>query len=289
MPYSIYSSASFEASIGSESSYNSGAGTSYGALGVGMAVDEFQLQNQFTPLYQLGQRTPIEYYSQGHKTAVSLSFVLANDNYNWLNFVLQNMNSTVTPTFETTAAASNINTMFIKMSGATNTRTISGVAINDTTLDFSEGKTVDVKMSGVGASGTITTGAVSTTYPSQPVTWVTVGAGTVTAQPVQSANLTISNTLGQYYGLGSVTYQLFVPLEFSVTGKLTVYHNSGLVEQLFSQPVAGQSSNSLVLTAGNYTFTIGGLYLDQGNIKVAPVTTVLDEIDFKGETLTVTA
>jgi hypothetical protein len=30
------------------------------------------------------------------------------------------------------------------------------------------------------------------------------------------------------------------------------------------------------------------MYLDKGNIKVEPVTTVMDEIDFMGETLTVT-
>ena len=274
MPYTIYSSASFQGEVGSETSYNLGSGTSYGALGVQMSIDAFTAKNQYEPLYQLAQRSPINYYTKGHQMSVNTKFVLAEDNKNWLNFILQNNGSG-------TYQVGNVSSGFATVYGGGKSYTASGLVFDGATLSFEEGKTVDVSMNATGANLTMGTTAITPTYPSSFVTWTSATINGIT-QPVNKMTLNIDNAPALYYGLGSVEYVTYIPLKFKVHGSLDIYHDADIIDTILSAP-----SNTVTINAGNYTFTISGLYYDTGEINIVPVTTVMDKLTFVGNTITI--
>mgnify|MGYP001626187782 CR=1 FL=1 len=286
MAYKIYSSAEFQANVGLEQSFNAGAtgGTNYGALGVGMKVSTFDMDADYDPLYQLAQRNPVEFYTKGHKVNTDLDFVLAADNYNWINLLGL---STVTGQVSDT-----MSTAFVQVGGPTNVYTVGGVAFSSAAIDVEETKTIDVKMTGRGASLSVAAGSLSTTYPVDPLIWTTASVtlnGGAVSNPVKKASINIKNDLGQYYGLGSDTYTMFTPLKFTVTADIEIYHTSGLVQTILTQPDAATSTNTLVLSVAPYTFTISGVRFNKGGFTLQPVDPVIDKLSVVGTAINITA
>ncbi len=283
MAYTIYSSANFQFDFGAETSFNSGAGTDYGALGVAMKVGTFEPDNQYEALYQINQRNPVAFYSKGQKFNINTDFTMANDNVNWLNYILYN---SATNTY----TVGNVSSAYGTLVGGGKSYNASGVIFDGATINFEQGKPVEVTMDGVGTRLTMGTATVSPTIPSQFVTWTTVTVGGIT-QPIESLNLKIENAPERYYTLGSLDYVAYIPLKFSVTGTIKIYHDSDIIDTIMGSSTTQNPPTSpitLTITAGNYVFSIAGLYYNTGKINIVPVETVMDEITFVGENLTVT-
>ena len=282
MAYTIYSSANFQFDFGAETSFNLGSGTDYGALGVAMQVGTFQPSNEYEALYQINQRNPVAFYSKGQKFNIDTKFSMANDNVKWLNYILNNSGIN-------TYTVGNVTSAYGTLVGGGKSYNASGIIFNGATIDFEQGKTVDVTMDGVGTHLTMGTATVTPSIPSQFVTWTGVTVGGIT-QPIQKLNLKIDNAPARYYTLGSLDYVAYIPLKFSISGTIDIYHDSDIIDTIMGSSTTNPPTTpiTLTITAGSYVFTITGLFYNEGKINIVPVETVMDEITFVAENLTVT-
>ena len=297
----VYSSAAFSAVFGKETSYGVGSsgGKQYGALGIGMSLDTFSLQNQLDYIYQLGQRPPSNVYTAGRNVDIGTKFILADDaalTGSWLDFILQNngANPPVWNVGEQASAYLLINT------GAGNQYEISGVAFDTAGLTIATGKPVEVTVTGKGAGANYLTSTSTTVqYPSSPVTWTGIVLsvdGTPIAQPVTDLTINIKNSNQMFYTLGNVQYVAFVPTKFEVSGSFTVLHGStpNYASEIFANDLSGSAAHTLSFTAGiaggstvQYTFNAGSVFYDEDSLHIQPVDPVTDKITFKGLTLQV--
>jgi len=250
-----------------------------------MKYTEFSATNQFDHLLQIGQRTPLAYFSKGDVFNISTEFVLADDNKNWLNFLLHNNAGTYEVGSISSAAVLLHDVVGSKLYEAT------GIAFDNATLTFNSGETVNVTLGGKGSkfSGKSDATGITTTYPNQYVTWVNatvkVGGTTIT-QPVKTLNIKMENNIEYFYTLGSLNYVSYVPKNFAFTSTIEILHDSGFIDALM-QETSPASSTSLTITAGSYTFTISGAYLNQGSMNIEPVNPVVDKIEIVANSITV--
>jgi len=284
----VVTPASFSSAVWEEADYNSGTsgGTNYGALGVAMKYTEFSASNQFDNLLQIGQRTPLAYFSKGDVFNITTEFVLADDNKNWLNFLLYNNAGTYEVGSIKSGAIQLYDVVGSKLYEAT------GIAFDNASITFNSGETVNVTLGGKGSkfSGRVDTTPITTTYPVGYVTWVnasvSVGGVTIT-QPVKSLSIKMENNVEYFYTLGSLNYVSYVPKEFKFTATLEVLHDSGFIDALM-QESSPATDTTLSITAGTYTFNVSGVYLNQGSMNIEPVNPVEDKIEIVANSITVT-
>ncbi len=294
-PYGeVYTGANFQISHYIESSY--GAGTSLalaniGNLGVAEKVTTFQIDNQFEPLYNLGTREIAQYYSKGWRVNVTVEFVMCGDQKQWLNYVMAG-NSGGT---STTWGVGNINSDAIVINTGEGTQYIvSGIVYTDASISITEGDVVKVTLSGAGQKFYKPAAAFtpSFTIPTDLYTYKDV---TVESGIVKSFTIDIKNNPEQYYTLGALDYQAYLPLKFEASGKWEVYHNSAAsllpstLPATVTSPANIQTNISCVIgtDSNKYTFTASNVVYNQSEMNVEPVQTVIDTITYIAGDLTV--
>ncbi len=312
----IFPSAVFAAAFGLEDEFGSGTGTTdgiLGVLGVALSVENFKQENQFEGLYRLGSRAAELFYSKGLNVAVDINFVMANDNFNWLDLILnrqQSGSTTISTTWTVPDREGEIPTMYMNLQDEHGYfYTGYGFGVETAKLSFEEGKTCDVSLSVKGKTVTYASSSTAPeafsqglTYPTEFVTWANVqvsyngkyGSSTFGVQPITTLDLTINNNLKFYYGLGSIDYKAMVPQKLDVSGKLDILHDSNMLEQFMTSASTQSSTNSydLTLTIGSdygksYVIEIEGMYWNDGSMTLKPVDPVIDELTFKARNVKV--
>ena len=294
----IYTGANFTINHYIETSYGTGTtgATAVGNLGIAEKVTTFNIQNQYNPLYSLGSREIQAYYSKGWKVSLNVEFVMCGDNKNWLNYVLQS-NGVSPPTYDVGGIKSDAIQI---ATGEGTVYVINGIIYTDANITVTEGDIVKVTLSGVGRAMTSYTGTITTTIPSDLYTYKDVTASTVGNLGngiIKDFSIDIKNSPEQYYSLGSLEYQAYLPTKFEASGSWTVYHNSSPSEMPTVLPTTATSSADVITPfstvyigtdANKYTFSVSAGVINEGEMTVEPVTVVLDKITYIGSAVSVT-
>ncbi|MEM0143466.1 MAG: phage tail tube protein [Candidatus Parvarchaeum sp.] len=309
----VYPTSVFQAAFGLESEYGSGTGSTagvLGVLGVGMSIESFKQENKFDPLYRLGSRAPQLFYSQGVKISTSAKFVMATDNKNWLDLILNKEGST-TISWTIPDRVGSLPSAYMNLQDEHGYfYTASGFAVEKASLSFRQGETCNVTLDMTGSYVTYadsTTAPVAfasgLTYPIQFTTWANVqvsyagsyGSTTFSVQPITDLSLDINNNLEYYYTLGSLDYVAFVPKKLDISGSITILHDSNLIEHILTTADSQSSTNSytFTITIGSeygspYIIEIEGMYWNDGSMTFTPVDVVEDKFTFKARNVKIT-
>lgn len=282
MVNAVYSSAGFTFDVATETAYNSGTKLAdLGELGIMTKFSSYELDNAFTEAYQIGQRIPEAFYTQGLKAQIGLDFYMCQDQVGWLAFVMG------AATGGTYTVGNTIQTGQVQLGTPQgDIFTIGGIAFNTADINIQTGQAVQVSLRGVGSSfstvaGTLVAGAIPTTL----LTWkdcnLTSG---VTTSLVESLKLTIDTGAKQFYALGSAQYQTYLPLESKITAEVQAFHNDTALDVLYQLTTAGTVSVAI----GTHTATFTGCYLTKGSLDLEPVKEALNTIDFSATQVTFT-
>ncbi|MEM0142468.1 MAG: phage tail tube protein [Candidatus Parvarchaeum sp.] len=309
----VFPTSVFQAAFGVESEYGSGTGSTLGVLGVlgvGMQIESFKQDNQFDALYRLGSRAAQLFYSQGIKVSTSAKFVMATDNKNWLDLVLNKQGST-TISWTIPDRVGVLPSAYMNLQDEHGYfYTASGFVVETASITFEQGKTCDVDLSMTGNYVTYSNSSTAPvsfsgglTYPIQFTTWANVqvsyvgsyGSTTFSVQPITDLKIEIKNNPDYYYGLGSIDYVAFVPKKLDVTGSMTILHDSALIEHILTTANTQSSTNSytFTITVGSeygspYIIELEGMYWDDGSMTFTPVDVVEDKFNFKARNIKVT-
>jgi hypothetical protein len=291
MPQTIYSGTGFTLDVGTETTFNSGTVlVDFASLGIMTKFTSYELDNGWTAAYQLNQRYPSAFYTNGLKVGIALDFYMCEDSVGWLQFVLG------PPTGGTYTVGTAIATGVVNLGTPQGNKFIvGGIAFNTAKFAVTQGSPVEVTLTGTGASfGTVVPGTVlAGTIPSQLLTWkdvaMTVGP---TTQLIQSLNFNIDTGASLYYALGSATYQAYLPLKSEITGDITAFHNDAAFDVLMNLPVLGSTvvpsnaGGTITVTMGSHTVTFTGVYLTKGTLGLEPVKEATDKFDFSAQQIT---
>ncbi len=303
----VYTGTNFLLDLGRESSFNTGSTSAFdmGSLGVGLKLSTFSMKNQANPIYGVNQRTALGWYSKGVDVDVSADFSLADDSdttKSWLDFILTGAGGSATTPNTSWSSGGTVNTGYASIQSymsAYEMYAVSGIVFDSAKISIKEGELVSVTLSGTGTQETssVPTSSISVTPPTNVLSWkdASVEIGSTLASiptPIDSLDMTISTNKKMIYGLGSLVYQGYFLQEFKVEGTMSVYHDSGLMEDIFKYNIGSSDSqfaltDNLQITIGTYTFSISGLIRNEGAMDVQPVKEVMDKLSFLGTTMTV--
>lgn len=291
----VFSSTSFTWDVATETSYNSGTvGTDFGALGIGASFTSYELDNAWTEAYQIGQRTPEAYYTQGLQAVTNIDFLMCQDQIGWLQFVLGSA------TGGTYTVGSVIASGMIKLGTPQgNSFTIGGIAFASAKIAVTQGGAVKVSLAGTGTSFTEVTGGgslVASTIPTSLITWkdvtvnTVIGVGTIAPTLVQELDFTINTGAKLYYALGSPQYQAYLPLQSQIECNITAFHQDTNIQYLYNY-LASQTPDTVggtvVVNLGTHTATFTGCYLKKGTLQLQPVTEAVNQLTFRAINVTI--
>ncbi len=299
----IYSAAGFTWDIATETSFNSGTkGTDLGILGVGANFTSWELDNEWTAVYQIGQRAPQAYYTAGLKTAVGIDFYACADGWNFWTLALPAIGTgtySVSTVMGSTVQPSSA--MLMVGTPQQNTFQVQGIVFQTLKLNVDQTAPVKVSLTGVGSafSSTYGSGTVAVgTYPSQMLTWkdVTVSTGTTTvasvaASFVKTLDMTITTNAQQFYALGSPNYQAWVPKASKIECTLTMFHQDPNIEYLFNYLSASTNVGGTITVNFGTTHAVQfqGCYLKKGGITgLKGVEEVMDAVSFEAVNVVIT-
>ncbi len=303
----IFTGSNFILDVGRESAFNDGvtSGFDMGSLGAGLQLSTFTMKNDFNPIYGVNQRTPLGWYTKGLKVDFSADFYACDDSdtaKSWLDFVLTGSGGSSTTPNTSWSSGTTINSAYGQIQSylsAYDMYTVSGIVFDSAKINVQQGELVKVSLSGTGTQETTSapTTSISVTPPSDVLSWkdATVEIGATLASvptPIESLDMTISTSKEQIYGIGSDIYQGYYLKEFKVEGSVNIYHDSGLIGDIFGYGISSSDSavsltDNLKLTIGDYTFNITGLIRNEGEMNIPPVKEVMDKISFMGTAMTV--
>lgn len=289
MVNAIYSSTGFQFDVGVETAFNSGTvGTDLGALGIMAQFTSYELDNNWTELYEIGQRYPQAFYSAGLKAPTAIEFYMCQDQIGWLGFAL---GAAVGGTY---TVGNTIQTGQVSLwTPQNNVFTVGGIVFNTAKISTTQGSPVSVSLNGVGTSfssagGTIVPGAI----PSTLLTWkdcsILTGTvagnvyGTITSSLVESFDFTIDNSAKMFYALGSASYQTYLPLQSVISGNITAFHNDSAYNDIYSAIVGNSvaQGGTLGIAIGTRTALFTGTYLTKGSLQLAPVKEAMNTLSF---------
>lgn len=256
----IWTGANYSLELGAESSFKSGSGTSFGAVGFGTKLSSYSIKQNMEGVYNLGSNVYAGYYSKGYSIDIGLDFALCGDNKNWIKWL--GIGTALV------SAYANVGT------GEGTKYTVSGIIFKEARITARTGELVMVSLSGEGSNFSSTTGTVATTYPTQFYTFKDVvlsGYGVVT-----NLELTIDTQAEMLYNLGDLHYVGWAIRGYRVTGSIEAYHDVGSA----IPTLLGATPSSLSFSIGSYTFTISDFVMNEGAVTIEPVTPVVDRISF---------
>ena len=286
MVQAVYSSAGFKFDISAETAFNSGtilAGFDFGAAGIGTKFTSYELDNAWNPIPEIGQRTPQAYYTAGLSAPVNVDFMMCQDQIGWLGFVLTNSSATVVGTF---TPGNTIYTGQVQLGTPQGSAfTIGGIVFTQAKISVKKEAPVEVTLNGVGTSFGTATGTISGTgaVPSTLLTWKDVSLTGITTALVQELDITINTGAKQYYALGSVNYQTYLPLASDIQVDITAFYYDGGLEEIFAMVTAG----TVTIAFGTHTATFTGTYLTKGTLQLQPVTEAISQFTFKAQSVSI--